>query len=87
MENKSDDLNQDDGLPQPGTEEPRKPSSSTGSTDGPGNVSVDEPTQPTLDPSSPPPGGEDAQERDEGGEEEEQEDDEGPADEEEDTGS
>jgi hypothetical protein len=50
VESKSDDLNQDEELPQPGTEEPTEPPGSGRSTEGPGNVSVDEPTEPALDP-------------------------------------
>jgi len=46
---RADDLNEDSSLPQPGTKEPKEPKSSE-ETDGPGNVSVDEPTQPVLDP-------------------------------------
>ena len=46
---RADDLNKDSSLPQPGTEEPKDPESSD-STEGPGNVSVDEPTQPILVP-------------------------------------
>ena len=50
-ENKADDLSRDEGLPQPGTEQPEESSSSGDEpTEGPGNVSVDEPTQPALDP-------------------------------------
>ncbi|MGH2752188.1 MAG: hypothetical protein ACRDK3_15155 [Actinomycetota bacterium] len=46
---RADDLNEDSSLPQPGTEEPDDPESSD-STQGPGNVSVDEPTQPIMNP-------------------------------------
>ena len=48
-EPRADDLNQppnDAGVPQPGTEEPRGDTSGgTDTTDGPGNVSIDEPTE------------------------------------------
>nr|MBA2599921.1 hypothetical protein [Actinomycetota bacterium] len=58
-EGRADDLSeQREDLPQPGTEEPTGEAESTGSTDGPGNVSVDEPTAGALEPeeegSSPP---------------------------------
>ena len=46
---RADDLNEDSPLPQPGTKEPKDPERSD-STEGPGNVSVDEPTQPILNP-------------------------------------
>ena len=46
---RADDLNEDSSLPQPGTKEPKDPEVSD-STEGPGNVSVDEPTQPILVP-------------------------------------
>jgi hypothetical protein len=59
VESKSDDLSQDDDLPQPGTEEPRESPDSERSTEGPGNVSVDEPTEPALDPGTEGPGDED----------------------------
>lgn len=48
MDTRADDLNGDGQLPQPGTEEP----SGDGDGDrveGPGNVSVDEPTAPVLE--------------------------------------
>ena len=46
---RADDLNEGSSLSQPGTKEPKDPESSD-STEGPGNVSVDEPTQPILNP-------------------------------------
>ncbi|MDQ5815599.1 MAG: hypothetical protein M3516_04810 [Actinomycetota bacterium] len=50
-EGRADDLSeQREDLPQPGTEEPTGETESTGSTDGPGNVSVDEPTAGALEP-------------------------------------
>jgi hypothetical protein len=50
-EGRADDLSdQKEDLPQPGTEEPTDPESKDGSTDGPGNVSVDEPTAGALEP-------------------------------------
>lgn len=53
-EGRADDLSdQQEELPQPGTEEPADPKSNDskdGSTDGPGNVSVDEPTAGALEP-------------------------------------
>jgi hypothetical protein len=46
-----EDQKDDSGLPQPGTEEPAEGSGDAGQeTDGPGNVSVDEPTAPALAP-------------------------------------
>lgn len=48
MDTRADDLNGDDDLPQPGTEEP-KDGGDGGSVEGPGNVSVDEPTAPALE--------------------------------------
>jgi hypothetical protein len=62
METNVDDLNPDDDLPQPGTEEPSSKPETDDSTEGPGNVTVDEPTEPALD--------EDASEPDEAGESE-----------------
>lgn len=58
MEQRQDDLG-DDGLPRPGTEEP---GGSGGSSEGdagagPGNVSVDEPTEGALDDPGTPGGG------------------------------
>lgn len=51
---RADDLNEDSSLPQPGTQEPLDPEKpdpeSSDSTQGPGNVSVDEPTQPIMNP-------------------------------------
>ncbi len=49
-EGTADDLNEGNDLPLPGTEEPAEDAEQGGSTDGPGNVSVDEPTQPILQP-------------------------------------
>jgi hypothetical protein len=50
-EGRADDLSdQKEDLPQPGTEEPTDGESQDGSTDGPGNVSVDEPTAGALEP-------------------------------------
>jgi hypothetical protein len=46
---RADDLNEGSSLPQPGTKEPKDHERSD-STEGPGNVSVDEPTQPILNP-------------------------------------
>jgi hypothetical protein len=70
MEDRSDDLARDDDLPQPGTEEP-KDGDGGDSTEGPGNVSVDEPTEPALDAESlddlpSPPGGDKGDEDDTG---------------------
>lgn len=51
-EGRADDLSdQQEDLPQPGTEEPADPESSESedSTDGPGNVSIDEPTAGALE--------------------------------------
>jgi hypothetical protein len=51
MESKADDLSPDtEELPQPGTDEPADPPSRDDdeSTAGPGNVSVDEPTDSSL---------------------------------------
>ena len=44
-----EEMTDDSGLPQPGTEEPED-ADQDGGTDGPGNVSVDEPTAPALAP-------------------------------------
>ena len=54
MNTRADDLNGDGDLPQPGTEEPKEPKepkdgANEGSVEGPGNVSVDEPTAPALE--------------------------------------
>lgn len=43
---------EEEGLPQPGTEEPEEAESGD-CTEGPGNVSVDEPTAPALSPDEP----------------------------------
>ena len=48
----------DDGLPQPGTEEPENPSEGDAG-EGPGNVSVDEPTAAALSEDAGSPGGDD----------------------------
>jgi len=48
MDKRADDLNGDGDLPQPGTEESTKEGNG-GSVEGPGNVSVDEPTAPALE--------------------------------------
>ena len=48
METRADDLNQSGDLPQPGTEEPDQTTRGE-STDGPGNVAVDEPTSEALE--------------------------------------
>ncbi|MQA99488.1 MAG: hypothetical protein GEU78_04240 [Actinobacteria bacterium] len=46
-----DAMIEDSDLPQPGTDEPeRKAPSEDEETDGPGNVTVDEPTAPALAP-------------------------------------
>ena len=51
MDTKADDLNTEGDLPQPGTQEPESGTGSDdSSTDGPGNVSVDEPTETALEP-------------------------------------
>jgi hypothetical protein len=50
MESRADDLSGDEGLPQPGTEEGGEAAERADPTEGPGNVSVDEPTQPPLGP-------------------------------------
>ena len=50
MDGKADDLNTEGDLPQPGTQEPESGAGSEdSSTDGPGNVSVDEPTDVPLE--------------------------------------
>ena len=46
---KADDLNESGDLPQPGTREGSEGEQGD-RTDGPGNVTVDEPTQPALQP-------------------------------------
>jgi hypothetical protein len=46
-----EEMSDDGGLPQPGTDEPDGGESADGDeTDGPGNVTVDEPTAPALAP-------------------------------------
>lgn len=51
IEGRADDLSdQREDLPQPGTDEPTDAEDKAGSTDGPGNVSVDEPTAGALEP-------------------------------------
>ena len=49
MEQRNDDLGDKEDLPQPGTEEPAQDEGSEGEAgEGPGNVSVDEPTAGAL---------------------------------------
>ena len=52
---RADDLSEPEELPLPGTEEPTEPDDQSRDepTEGPGNVSVDEPTQPALAPDEP----------------------------------
>ncbi|MFN2488750.1 MAG: hypothetical protein ABR529_03210 [Actinomycetota bacterium] len=50
MEERADDLAEGSDLPLPGTAEPDEAEEEGDRTDGPGNVSVDEPTQPALEP-------------------------------------
>ncbi len=51
QDDRVDDLSGGSDLPQPGTEEPiEQAGEDPGSTEGPGNVSVDEPTASALDP-------------------------------------
>jgi hypothetical protein len=55
MEDRADDLSEGkEDLPRPGTREPSKPESGDDddklSTEGPGNVSIDEPTAPVMSP-------------------------------------
>jgi hypothetical protein len=53
MESKADDLSPDtEELPQPGTDEPATPPTREDdeSTAGPGNVSIDEPTDTVMSP-------------------------------------
>jgi hypothetical protein len=54
MEDRADDLRREgEDLPQPGTKEPPAEKESDGeslSTEGPGNVSIDEPTEPVMSP-------------------------------------
>jgi hypothetical protein len=46
VEERADDLSTDEQLPLPGTEEPSAEEERTsGATEGPGNVTVDEPTE------------------------------------------
>jgi hypothetical protein len=56
MEGRSEDLREDGGdLPLPGTSEPEEPGGAERrATEGPGNVSVDEPTQPVMRPDESP---------------------------------
>ncbi len=49
MSQRADDLNEGGDLPLPGTKEPTEVSRGK-DTEGPGNVSVDEPTAPALEP-------------------------------------
>jgi hypothetical protein len=56
MEKRADDLSEDtQEIPVPGTDEPEESESGddSNSTEGPGNVSVDEPTDPALSPDAP----------------------------------
>lgn len=50
MVDKTDDLGREEGLPLPGTEEPSNGDGQKRAdpTEGPGNVSVDEPTETSL---------------------------------------
>ena len=66
MEQRNDDLSNEEGLPRPGTEEPPDASSSDegDAGSGPGNVSVDEPTAGTLGPDAGTPGGDTDEESD-----------------------
>ena len=52
MEGRADDLSGEEDLPRPGTEEPDEARPGD-ATEGPGNVSVDEPTEPALSPDAP----------------------------------
>lgn len=45
-----EEMTDDTGLPQPGTDEPEEDGDQGQDTEGPGNVSVDEPTEPALAP-------------------------------------
>ena len=56
MDRKSEDLSEGNGLPQPGTDESGT-DEKTPAGDGPGNVSVDEPTAGALDEDAGSPGG------------------------------
>lgn len=64
MEQRNDDLNDENDLPAPGTEEPESPDSGGSPEAGPGNVSVDEPTAAALEQDAGSPGGADADEDD-----------------------
>ena len=46
---RADELGPEEGLTQPGTKEPKDTERRTDPTGGPGNVSVDEPTDAALD--------------------------------------
>ena len=82
MEQRQDDLG-DDGLPRPGTEEPREDTAEEGDAGGgPGNVSVDEPTAGALDDAGTP-GGEEAAEEGNADESADDEDGDGESDDEE----
>ena len=51
QDDRVDDLGGESELPQPGTQEPlEQAGEDAGSIEGPGNVSVDEPTASALDP-------------------------------------
>jgi hypothetical protein len=55
MGSRGDGRAEEEGLPQPGTEEPEEAEGAEkgDATEGPGNVSVDEPTAPALSPDEP----------------------------------
>jgi hypothetical protein len=49
MENRADDLSAGEEIPLPGTEEPEDAPERQKPTEGPGNISVDEPTSGALE--------------------------------------